>query len=95
MAHDYCGKTGSRPHFTKYPEKLRHGNMDRTVAGPARAQDLDGKQITDPKQTSDYVWYAIQRRVLSYLRAAEGSGSHTARGDGLFVWWHVDVESCH
>ncbi len=67
MAHDYCGKTGARPHFTKYPEKLRHGNMDRTVAGPARAQDLDGKQITDPKQTSDYLWYAIQRRVLSYL----------------------------
>jgi dienelactone hydrolase len=67
MAHDYCGRTGDRPHFTKYPEKLRHGNMDRTVAGPVRAQDLDGKQITDPKQTSDYVWYAIQRRVLSYL----------------------------
>ncbi len=67
MAHDYCGKTGARPHFTGYPEKLRHGNMDRTVAGPVRAQDLDGKQTTDPKQTSDYVWYAIQRRVLSYL----------------------------
>lgn len=67
MAHDYCGRTGTRPHFTKYPEKLRHGNMDRTVAGPVRAQDLDGKQITDPKQTSDYLWYAIQRRVLSYL----------------------------
>lgn len=67
MAHDYCGKTGTRPHFTKYPDKLRHGNMDRTVAGPVRAQDLDGKQITDPKQTSDYIWYAIQRRVLSYL----------------------------
>lgn len=67
MAHDYCGRTGDRPHFTKYPEKLRHGNMDRTVAGPVRAQDLDGKQISDPKQTSDYLWYAIQRRVLSYL----------------------------
>ena len=67
MAHDYCGKTGTRPHFTKYPERLRHGNMDRTVAGPARAKDLDGKEITDPKQTSDYVWYAIQRRALSYL----------------------------
>jgi dienelactone hydrolase len=67
MAHDYCGKTGNRPHFTKYPEKLRHGNMDRTLAGPVRAQDLDGKPITDPKQTSDYVWYAVQRRVLSYF----------------------------
>lgn len=67
MAHDYCGKTGDRPHFTKYPDKLRHGNMDRTVAGPVRSKTLDGQQITDPKQTSDYVWYAIQRRVLSYL----------------------------
>ncbi len=67
MAHDYCGQTAGRPNFTKYPEKLRHGNMDRTVAGPVRAQDLEGKPITDPKQTSDYVWYAIQRRVLSYL----------------------------
>lgn len=67
MAHDYCGKTGDRPHFTKYPETLRHGNMDAKVAGPARAKKLDGEFITDPKQTSDYLWYAIQRRVLSYL----------------------------
>ena len=67
MAHDYCGKTGDRPHFTKYPEKLRHGNMDAKVAGPVRSKTLDGEFITDPRQTSDYVWYAIQRRVLSYL----------------------------
>ena len=67
MAHDYCGQTQDRPHFTKYPEKLRHGNMDAKVAGPARSKTLDGEFITDPTQTSDYVWYAIQRRVLSYL----------------------------
>ena len=67
MAHDYCGQTQDRPHFTKYPEKLRHGNMDAKVAGPARSKRLDGEFITDPRQTSDYVWYAIQRRVLSYL----------------------------
>lgn len=67
MAHDYCGRTGDRPYFTKYPESLRHGNMDRTVAGPVRSETLDGAAITDPKQTSDYLWYAIQRRVLSYL----------------------------
>jgi dienelactone hydrolase len=67
LAHDYCGKTGTRPHYTKYPEKLRHGNMDRTVAGPVNSTTADGKDITDPKQTSDYLWYAIQRRVLSYL----------------------------
>lgn len=67
LAHDYCGKTGDRPHFTKYPERLRHGNMDRNVAGPINSTTLDGKNITDPKQTSDYLWYAIQRRALSYL----------------------------
>ena len=49
MAHDYCGKTGTRPHFTKYPEKLRHGNMDRTVAGPARAQDPLARPATIPR----------------------------------------------
>lgn len=67
LAHDYCGKTGTRPHYTKYPEKLWHGNMDRTVGGPVNSTTADGKDITDPKQTSDYLWYAIQRRVLSYL----------------------------
>lgn len=67
MAHDYCGRTGDRPHFTKYPETLRHGNMDAKVAGPVRSKQLDGQFITDPRQTSDYLWYAIQRRVLSYL----------------------------
>jgi hypothetical protein len=29
----------------------------------------DGKDITDPKQTSHYLWFALQRRVLSYLLA--------------------------
>lgn len=67
LAHDYCGKTGERPHYTKYPESLRHGNMDRKVAGPVNTTTADGKDITDAKQTSDYLWYAIQRRVLSYL----------------------------
>jgi len=67
MAHDYCGKTGERKEFTKYPQKLRHGNMDRKWGGPIRAHTPDGESITNPKQTSDYVWYAIQRRVLSYL----------------------------
>jgi dienelactone hydrolase len=67
MSFDYCGKTGDRKHYTKYPEALRHGNMDRNVCGPVNSQTLDGKPITDPRQTSDYIWYAIERRVLSYL----------------------------
>ena len=68
MAHDYCGQTGDRPQYTKYPPKLRQGNMDAKVCGPVRSQTLDGQEITDPRQTSDYIWYAIQRRVLSYLQ---------------------------
>ncbi len=67
MSFDYCGQTGDRKHYTKYPEALRHGNMDRNVCGPVSSQTLDGKQITNPRQTSDYIWYAIERRVLSYL----------------------------
>jgi hypothetical protein len=34
-----------------------------------KAKLPDGKDITDPKQTDDYLWYAIQRRALSYLLA--------------------------
>ena len=67
MAHDYCGKTANREHYTKYPLKLAHGNMDRGTSFVIRTETMDGKSITDPKQTSDYLWYAIQRRVLSYL----------------------------
>jgi dienelactone hydrolase len=67
MSFDYCGKTGNRPHFTKYPEALRHGNMDRSVGPSVHSQQADGTSITDPRQASDFIWYCIQRRVLSYL----------------------------
>ncbi len=67
MAHDYCGRTGDRTHYTKYPESLEHGNMDRKIASPIWDQLPNKESITDYKQTSDYLWYAIQRRVLSYL----------------------------
>ena len=42
MSFDYCGKTGERKHHTKYPEALRHGNMDRSVCGPVNSQTLVG-----------------------------------------------------
>jgi dienelactone hydrolase len=67
MAHDYCGKTENRTHYTKYPERLRHGNMDDKYGPVIHDSTPDRKSITDPKQTSEYVWYAMQRRVLSYL----------------------------
>lgn len=67
MSHDYCGKTGDRSQFTRYPEKLRYGNMDKTVGYRIKSKLPDGSFITDPKQTDDFLWYVLQRRVLSYL----------------------------
>lgn len=71
MAHDYCGKSGNREQFTRYPEALRHGNMDGKVGVRIKSKLPDGQLITDPNQTDDYLYYAIQRRVLSYLLAQE------------------------
>lgn len=66
MSFDYCGQTGNRRHFTRYPASLDYGRMEgKTI----HAKLPDGKDITDPKQTSHYLWFAIQRRVLSYLLA--------------------------
>jgi len=69
LAHGYAGyKFERRRHYTKYPEALSYGNMK----GPLVNSKLkDGTSITDPSQASDYVWYAIQRRALSYLLAQE------------------------
>jgi dienelactone hydrolase len=67
MAHDYCGKTGERVHHTKYPPRLAHGNMDGKAGERVITTVPGGADITDPTQSSDYLWYAIQRRVLSYL----------------------------
>ncbi len=67
MAHDYCGQTGTRIDYTRYPESLRHGNMDKETGPPQWSHLKNNESITDYKQTSDYLWYAIQRRVLSYL----------------------------
>ena len=67
MGFDYCGKTGDRINYTRYPHSLRHGNMD-DKEGPVIHDSLpDHKSITSPTQTSEYLWYAIERRVLSYL----------------------------
>ena len=67
MGHDYCGKTGDRKNYTKYPESLHHGNMDDKEGPVIHDSTPDHKSVTDPKQTSEYLWYAIERRVLSYL----------------------------
>ncbi|NME70742.1 NPCBM/NEW2 domain-containing protein [Flammeovirga aprica] len=67
LAHDYCGKTGERPHYTKYPESLKYGNIDKKEGYRIKNKLPDGSYVTDPKQTDDYLWYVLQRRALSYL----------------------------
>ncbi len=68
MSFDYCGNDGKRAQFTKYPAKLDH---DRMLGKGVYAKLPDGSDITDPRQTSHYLWFAIQRRVLSYLCAQQ------------------------
>ena len=72
LAHDYNGKNSKwkdRTEYTKYPKELVYGNMDQGFANPEKYQPFDGKPITSPKQTADYLWCALQRRALSYLLA--------------------------
>lgn len=66
MAFDYCGKSAGREHYTRYPAALDYGRMEGKVI---HSRLPDGHDITDPKQTSHYLWFALQRRVLSYLLA--------------------------
>ena len=67
LSHDYSGI--KRANYTKYPEKLAHGNMKARDMGYKLIYDRmpDGSQLTDPKATSHFLWNAIQRRALSYL----------------------------
>ena len=65
MSFDYCGKSANRAHYTNYPEKMNYGLMGggNVICSAFR----DRTPITKPEQTSDYLWYAIESRVLSYF----------------------------
>lgn len=91
MAHDYCGKAKGREHFTRYPEALKRGNMDRAEGPPIWSHLANKDSITDYKQTSDYIWYAIQRRVLSYFLSqkevdADRIGAKGYSYGGTIMW---------
>jgi len=72
LSFDYCGQTGDREHYTRYPEGMEYGNMDKNTGYRIKSSLPDRSQITDPRQADDYLWYALQRRALSYLLAQEG-----------------------
>ena len=67
MSFDYCGKDKNRKDYTKYPECFRYGNMDKNAGPPVHDTRPDGTPIADPTASAEYLWYAIQSRVLSYL----------------------------
>jgi dienelactone hydrolase len=94
MAHDYCGKKDNRTHYSKYPEKLAHGRME---ANTIHAKLPDGKEITDPNQTSHYLWYAIERRVLSYLLAQKEVDKNRIGAKGYSyggtLMWNLGMDS--
>lgn len=91
LSHGYCGKVKGRPHYTKYPKKLLQGNMDRAEGPPVWSYTEGREPITDYRQTSDYLWYAIQRRALSYLLSqkevdASRIGSKGYSYGGTIMW---------
>ena len=70
--------------------------MDTKVGTAIRSETADHKSITDPKQTSDYVWYAMERRVLSYLeqqkevdRSRIGAKGYSYGGT---LMWHLATD---
>lgn len=70
--------------------------MDTKVGTAIRSETADRKSITDPKQTSDYVWYAMERRVLSYLeqqkevdKARMGAVGYSYGGT---LMWHLATD---
>jgi hypothetical protein len=67
LSFDYCGKTGDRKHYTKYLNRFSYANHDRASGGVVHDETLDGRSITDPRQSADYVWIALARRALSFL----------------------------
>ena len=97
LAHDYCGKAHNRTHHTKYPKRLQHGNMDRGEGPPIWDHTSGRDPITDYRQSSDYMWYAIQRRALSYLLAQKEVDASRIGAKGYSyggtVMWNLAMDS--
>lgn len=97
MAHDYCGKAHNRSEFTKYPKSLQHGNMDRAEGPPVWGHKPPNRTpIADFTESSDYMWYAIQRRVLSYLLAQKEVDSSRIGAKGFSyggtIMWNLAMD---
>ena len=90
---DPAGQAGYPPYWTQYPNALRYGNH-RTSAGGYRIKntnDLTGQQVTDPKQTDEYLWNCIMRRAFEYMMTrpeidTTKIGAHGYSWGGTMVW---------
>ena len=97
LAHDYCGKSGNRPHFTKYPPGMEYGNMDAATGYRVKDKLPDKTNITSPTQTDDYLWYAVQRLVLSYLIAQKEVDKNRIGAKGYSyggtIMWNLAIDA--
>jgi len=97
ISHDYSGLS-HRGNYTKYPKEMGHGYMDAKKQGYSLIYDRmpDGSQLTDPKQTSHYLWNAIQRRALSYLLAQQEVDSSRIGAKGYSyggtIMWNLAMD---
>jgi len=93
MSFDYCGKVENRKDYTRYPGSLSHGNM----AGPVIHDSFPGgKSITDPRQSTEYLWYAIQSRALSYLERQKEVDKNRIGAKGYsyggYLMWNLGID---
>ena len=97
ISHDYSGLS-HRGNYTKYPKEMGHGYMDAKKQGYSLIYDRmpDGSQLTDPKETSHYLWNAIQRRALSYLLAQKEVDSSRIGAKGYSyggtIMWNLAMD---
>jgi dienelactone hydrolase len=65
---DYAGARGDSLPVTEYPSQLAYGIHRASQGGYTVNTTLqNGSQITDARQTSEYLWCAVMRRAFEYL----------------------------
>lgn len=68
FGYDYAGKRPDALPVTEYPPALSYGIHRTTEGGYAINTTLSGGgQISDARQTSEYLWACVMRRAFEYL----------------------------
>jgi len=65
---DYAGQKDDGSPCTNYPSALAYGRHLTSQGGYQINTTLqDGSQISDPRQTSEYLWHSVMRRAFEFL----------------------------